>query len=61
MGRSQSESKENETEKTKKLICSKFRCPNCGELGHRKKARNALVMVPRKGKSFKSASLCDFL
>jgi hypothetical protein len=36
-GKKPSESKENETEKTKKLICSKFRCPNCCELGHRKK------------------------
>jgi hypothetical protein len=26
----------NDTEKTKKVIRGKFRCPNCGELGHRK-------------------------
>jgi hypothetical protein len=26
----------NETEKTKKLIHGKFKCSNCGELGHRK-------------------------
>jgi hypothetical protein len=35
-GKKTSESKENETEKAKKLIRGKFRCPNCGELGHRK-------------------------
>jgi hypothetical protein len=26
----------NETEKAKKVIRGKFKCPNCGELGHRK-------------------------
>jgi hypothetical protein len=27
----------NETEKAKKAVRGKFKCPNCGELGHRKK------------------------
>jgi hypothetical protein len=26
----------NETEKAKKAVRGKFKCPNCGELGHRK-------------------------
>jgi hypothetical protein len=25
-----------ESEKAKKLVCGKCKCPNCGELGHRK-------------------------
>jgi hypothetical protein len=27
---------ENETEKIRKLICGKFKCPNYGEFSHRK-------------------------
>jgi hypothetical protein len=39
----------NETGKAKKLICGKFKCSNCGELGHRKnspKKRQVLHMSP---------------
>jgi hypothetical protein len=35
-GGSGKKASENETEKAKKMICGKFKCPNCGELGHRK-------------------------
>jgi hypothetical protein len=35
-GGSGKKTSENETEKAKKLVRGKFKCPNCGELGHRK-------------------------
>jgi hypothetical protein len=36
--------------KQTKKIRGKFKCPNCGELGHRKTALSAPLMEQRKGK-----------
>ena len=40
----------NETEKERKLLRGKMKCPNCGELGHRKTAPSVPSTEPRKGK-----------
>jgi hypothetical protein len=38
----------NETEKAKKLVRGKFKCSNCGELGHRKKSHKCRLNGTKK-------------
>jgi hypothetical protein len=38
----------NDNEKTKKLIRGKFKCPNCGELGHRKSSYKCTLNGTKK-------------
>jgi hypothetical protein len=38
----------NDNEKTKKLIRGKFKCPNCGELGHRKSSHKCPLIGTKK-------------
>jgi hypothetical protein len=47
-GGSGKKSSANENEKTRKLIRGKFRCPNCGQEGHRKNSPKCPLNVTKK-------------
>jgi predicted RNA-binding Zn-ribbon protein involved in translation (DUF1610 family) len=49
---------ENETEKAKKLIRGKFKCPNCGELGHRKNSPKCRLNGTKKKQVLHMSPLC---
>jgi hypothetical protein len=42
----------NENEKARKLICDKFKCLNCGGLGHRKKTQCPLNRTKKANISY---------
>jgi hypothetical protein len=48
----------NETEKAKKLIRGKFKCPNCGELGHRKNSLKCRLNGTKKRQVLHMSPLC---
>jgi hypothetical protein len=50
-----------ETEKAKKVLRGKFRCPNCGELGHRKNSPKCRLNGTKKRQVFHSSLKCYFL
>ena len=47
----------NESEKAKKIIRGKFKCPNCGELGHRKTSYKCPLNGTKKRYSYNLVSV----
>jgi hypothetical protein len=48
----------NETEKAKKIVRDKFKCPNCEELGHRKNNPKYPFNGTKKASSFTVVMSC---
>jgi predicted RNA-binding Zn-ribbon protein involved in translation (DUF1610 family) len=50
----------NETKKAKKAVCGKFKCPNCGELGHRKNSPKCRLNGTKKRQVLQYQQLMSF-
>jgi hypothetical protein len=57
-GRSGKKPSGNETEKAKKLTRGKFKCSNCGELGHRKNSLKCRLNGTKKRQVLHMSPLC---
>jgi rubrerythrin len=60
-GGSGKKASEDETEKAKKVVRGRFKCPNCGELGHRKNSPKCPHNGTKKIQVLHITPLCHFV